>query len=67
MTIGDDTASGSGKDVAKERPVWLLESTVINTETSQVRFFFHLVYENFIIFYSTYCCSTDRQSQLLTY
>lgn len=36
VTIGDDNASGSAKEVAKERPVWLLESTVINAETSQV-------------------------------
>lgn len=36
VTIGDETATGSRKEIAKERPVWLLESTVINTETSQV-------------------------------
>lgn len=38
VTIGDENASGDGKDAPKERPVWLLESTVIDAETSQVSY-----------------------------
>lgn len=36
VTIGDENVSTDGKDAPKERPVWLLESTVIDAETSQV-------------------------------
>lgn len=36
VTIGDESASAEGKEAPKERPVWLLESTVIDAETSQV-------------------------------
>ncbi|XKL62563.1 hypothetical protein PGB90_002396 [Kerria lacca] len=35
VTIGDNSLSAEGKEVPKQRPVWLLESTVIDNETSQ--------------------------------
>ncbi|XP_065225945.1 general transcription factor IIE subunit 1 [Planococcus citri] len=35
ITIGDESSSAEGKEAPKERPVWLLESTVIDAETSQ--------------------------------
>lgn len=36
VTIGDDNLVTGAKDAPKERPIWLLESTVIENETSQV-------------------------------
>ncbi|XP_066601216.1 general transcription factor IIE subunit 1 [Prorops nasuta] len=35
VTIGDETADNNGTNLRKERPIWMLESTVISADGSQ--------------------------------
>lgn len=36
VTIGDESASDNAINRRKERPIWMMESTVVNTDGSQV-------------------------------
>lgn len=41
VTIGDDSVDDNAANRRKERPIWMMESTVINSD-SQVNFIFEI-------------------------
>lgn len=39
ITIGDESPDDNAANHRKERPIWMMESTVINSDGSQVYYF----------------------------
>lgn len=61
VTIGDENAADNANTVArKERPIWMMESTVVSNDKSQVKFLNINLLSSFIIVLQLYCSSLLR-------
>lgn len=54
VTIGDESPDDNAANHRKERPIWMTESTVINSDGSQVYYSVTYIFCICIIFYYTY-------------
>lgn len=44
VTIGDESPDDNAANHRKERPIWMMESTIINADGSQVDLYILLIY-----------------------
>lgn len=51
VTIGDESPDDNASNHRKERPIWMMESTIINSDGSQV-YFCHSIVSFLYGFYS---------------